>query len=131
MGSSRISVSGSVAGMPLVPPSQPTQPPARVAITGRIAVTRPPGDSSQPSSPCCTGSRLATAITGRSPAGASGAASPADDVVTWLLLPALAVANHRRGVARLTAGPSPATFAQARADCTSPGRYRQRRYIAA
>jgi len=33
-------------------------------ITGRSAVTSPPGDSSQPSSPWRTGSRLATATTG-------------------------------------------------------------------
>src|ERR1700690_4419804 len=51
--------------MPLVPPSQPTQAPECVDITGRSAVTRPPGDSSQPCSPCWTGSRLATATTGR------------------------------------------------------------------
>src|SRR5690242_2909507 len=50
--------------MPLLPPSQPTQAPGWTAITGRSAVTRPPGESSQPLSPCCTGSRLATAITG-------------------------------------------------------------------
>ncbi len=56
--------SGSACGMPLVPPSQPTQAPLWVAITGRSAVTRPPGDSSQPSSPCWTGSRLATTTTG-------------------------------------------------------------------
>src|SRR3954451_2421292 len=59
--------SGRVGGIPLVPPSQPTQAPVWVAITGRSAVTSPPGDSSQPSSPMCTGSRLATATTGRSP----------------------------------------------------------------
>src|ERR1700741_2822815 len=58
--------SGSVSGMPLVPPSQPTQAPGWVAITGRSAVTRPPGESSQPSSPRWRGSRLATAITGLS-----------------------------------------------------------------
>ena len=56
--------SGSVAGMPLVPPSQPTHAPSSyVAITGRSAVTRPPGESSQPSSPCRTGSLLAMATT--------------------------------------------------------------------
>ncbi len=32
-------------------------------MTGRSAVTRPPGESSQPSSPCRTGSRLAMATT--------------------------------------------------------------------
>src|SRR6201994_1557892 len=52
--------------MPLLPPPQPTQAPEWFDTTGRNAVTRPPGDSSQPSSPCWTGSRLATATTGRS-----------------------------------------------------------------
>ena len=56
--------SGSVAGMPLVPPSHPTHAPLWVAITGRSAVTSPPGDSCHPSSPCWTGSRLAMATTG-------------------------------------------------------------------
>ena len=49
-----------VGGMPLVPPSQPTQAPECAAMTGRSAVTSPPGDNSQPSSPIRTGSRLAT-----------------------------------------------------------------------
>ena len=62
--------------MPLVPPSQPTHAPECVDITGRSAVTRPPGDSSQPSSPCWTGRRLATATTGRSSARESVIASP-------------------------------------------------------
>src|SRR6516162_3294455 len=55
--------SGSVAGIPLVPPSQPTQAPSCAAITGRSAVTSPPGESSQPPSPCRTGSRLAMVTT--------------------------------------------------------------------
>src|SRR5262249_60448515 len=54
---------GSVAGIPLVPPSQPTHAPTCAAMTGRSAVTRPPGESSQPSSPRRTGSRLAMATT--------------------------------------------------------------------
>src|SRR5215813_6462406 len=64
MGSSRTPTPGSAGGIPLVPPSQPTHVPSWLAITGRSAVTSPPGDSSQPSSPCRTGSRLATATTG-------------------------------------------------------------------
>ena len=48
-----------VAGTPLVPPSQPTQVLEWAAMTGRSAVTSPPGESSQPSSPMRTGSRLA------------------------------------------------------------------------
>src|SRR5690349_4282594 len=46
--------------MPRVPPSQPTQAPEWAAMTGRSAVTSPPGESSHPSSPIRTGSRLAT-----------------------------------------------------------------------
>ena len=42
----------SVYGMPGVPPSQPTHAPLREVITGRSAVTSPPGESSQPLSPC-------------------------------------------------------------------------------
>ncbi len=63
MGTSRTLRSGSVSGMLLVPPSQPTHAPLCVAITGRNAVTSPPGESSQPSSPCRTGSLLAMATT--------------------------------------------------------------------
>src|SRR5215475_801883 len=64
MGSSRMSAPGSAGGIPLVPPSQPTHAPSWPAITGRSAATSPPGDSSQPSPPGRTGSRLATATTG-------------------------------------------------------------------
>src|SRR5215468_1604171 len=79
MGRSRTPTPGSAGGMPLVPPSQPTHAPSWLAITGRSAVTSPPGDSSQPSSPWRTGSRLATATTGGAgrpgtgPAGRSSA----------------------------------------------------------
>ena len=59
-----MSTPGSVGGIPFVPPSQPTHAPSWLAITGRSAVTSPPGDSSQPSPPGRTGSRLATATTG-------------------------------------------------------------------
>src|SRR5215831_7091912 len=64
MGSSRMSTPGSVGGSPFEPPSQPTHAPSWLVITGRSAVTSPPGDSSQPPSPWRTGSRLATATTG-------------------------------------------------------------------
>jgi hypothetical protein len=66
--------SGRCLGVPLLPPSQPTQAPERALITGLSAVTRPPGESSQPCSPECTGSRFATATTGRT--GASSVWAP-------------------------------------------------------
>ena len=66
MGTSWMLESGSACGMSLVPPSQPTHAPRWVDITGRSAVTRPPGESSQPLSPCWTGSLFATATTGMS-----------------------------------------------------------------
>ncbi len=63
---------GSFGGTPLVPPSQPTQAPLRVCMTGRSAVTSPPGDNSQPSAPRRIGSVFATATTGRPEPRASG-----------------------------------------------------------
>src|SRR5262249_35253623 len=64
MGRSLVWLAGRVSGAPFVPPSQPTQTPLRLFITGPSAVTRPPGASSQPSSPFLIGSRFATATTG-------------------------------------------------------------------
>src|SRR5258708_36852450 len=62
--------------MPLLPPSHPTHAPLRVRITGRSAVARPPGDSSQPPSPGRIGSLFAIATTGDlSASGTSGTRS--------------------------------------------------------
>src|ERR1700757_1078626 len=100
MGSRLTLESGSVVGIPLVPPSQPTQAPGWAAMTGRRAVTRPPGASSQPSSPRCRGSRFATAITGLSSPGVTLARVAVPLVVGPLMavpLPAGAGPNLVRG----------------------------------
>src|SRR5215472_12169783 len=91
MGSSRMSTPGSVGGIPFVPPSQPTHAPSWLAITGRSAVTSPPGDSSQPPSPWRTGSRLATATTG----GPGGPGPPPVTAGTMAISGCGGAARHR------------------------------------
>src|SRR5262245_40343096 len=93
MGSSRMSTPGSVGGIPLVPPSQPTHAPSWLAITGRSAVTSPPGDSSQPPPPWRTGSRLATATTG----GADGPVRASETAELMATSGRGGAARHRPG----------------------------------
>src|SRR5262249_61980035 len=98
---------GGGGGGPWVPPPHPTQAPARVAITGRSAVTSPPGDSSQPSGVWSTGSRLATATTGRSPSGRSvsrGAAAVAGIAVAEVNVVDVTAADSLIGVNRIVIG---------------------------
>lgn len=56
---------GRRSGTPRCAPSHPTHTPSRASITGRNAVTSPPGANSQPTSVRWIGSRLATDTTAR------------------------------------------------------------------